>query len=240
MISNQVRCVPYGSRTLTYSLGYRARGSLAITVDPSGQVSASAPVGSSPEDVDLRVRSKGRWITEKQLEYARYSRRSEPDRLYVSGSLHPYLGRRYRLQLQHAAKWSLSLQRGTFHVGGPDLQSAAQIRTVFQDWYAQRATLVFTEQLDKAIERFRSRKVVTPERVTVRKMERRWGSMTPAGRLALNPKLIEHAKPLIEYVITHELAHRIEPNHSAKFWKVLRQAMPDYKARKDQLEGRTQ
>lgn len=184
------------------------------------------------------MRSKARWITEKQLEYARYSRRSEPDRLYVSGSLHPYLGRKYRLRLRHAEKWSLSLQSGTFHVRGPDLQSAAQIRAMFQDWYAQRATLVLSEQLDKAIERFGARKVVTPEQVTVRKMERRWGSMTPAGRLILNPRLIEYGKPLIEYVITHELAHRLVPDHSVRFWSTLRRAMPDWQSRKDKLEAR--
>lgn len=238
MTVQQVRSVPYGSRTLTYELVYRARRSLAITVNPNGQITATAPFGSSPEEIDLRVRSKARWITEKQVEYARYTRHLEPDRLYVSGSLHPYLGRKYRLRLRRAGQWSLVLQGGVFTVLGPDTQNASEIRRVFQDWYARRAKVVFDQQLGKAIERFGSRSTVAPELITVRKMDRRWGSMTPGGRLILNPRLIEHAKPLIEYVITHELAHRLVPDHSARFWSTLRRAMPDWQSRKDMLEAR--
>ncbi len=49
---------------------------------------------------------------------------------------------------------------------------------------------------------------------------------------------IGYAKPQIEYVITHELAHRLVPDHSARFWSTLRRAMPDWQARKDMLEAR--
>ena len=238
MTAQQVRSVPYGSRTLTYALRHSARGSLAITVDPNGQISATAPIGSNAEEVDLRVRSKARWITEKQLEYARFTRRSDPDRLYVSGSLHPYLGRRYRLRVRRAAEWSLVFRSGVFNVWGPDTRNASQVSKVLQEWYTDRSELVFGEQLEKAIMRFRSRTAIAPQKVTIRRMERRWGSMTPAGSLVLNARLIEHAKPLIEYVITHELAHRLVPDHSARFWSTLRRAMPDWQSRKDMLEHR--
>lgn len=239
MIDRLTRSVPYGSRTITYALAYAARKSLAITVDPTGLISVTAPVGSQATEIDHHVRAKARWIAEKQLEYSRYQHRAGQERLYVNASLHPYLGRKYRLRLSKAAQWSLVFRGGTFHLSGPDIGNASAIHRVFRDWYIRRAKLVFAEQLDRAIARFGSR-TVAPTIVTVRQMERRWGSMTPSGRLILNPRLIEHAKPSIEYVITHELAHRLVPDHSARFWSALRKAMPDWQTRKDFLEQRVQ
>jgi predicted metal-dependent hydrolase len=44
------------------------------------------------------------------------------------------------------------------------------------------------------------------------------------------------AKPaLIDYVVAHELAHlRVRP-HSAEYWAVVAQAIPDYRLRRAEL-----
>ena len=36
-------------------------------------------------------------------------------------------------------------------------------------------------------------------------------------------------RPIIDYVITHELCHVIEPNHSKSFWSLVKSYDPDYK-----------
>ena len=40
---------------------------------------------------------------------------------------------------------------------------------------------------------------------------------------------------VLDYVVVHELAHRKEMNHSAKFWKVVEAELPDYMARRENL-----
>lgn len=232
----EIREIAYGSRPLRYSLAFSNRKSLAISVHPDGSVSATAPEGRSAAEVDKHVHAKAQWITAKQLEYARYQLEWTSPRLYVQGSLHPYLGRRHRLRLSSGREWSLALRNGAFEVHGPALNDAARMHREFQAWYSKRARVVFEEQLERALSRFPARTAVTPSAVMVRRMERRWGSMSASGRLQLNPRLVEHAKPQIEYVITHELAHRIVPDHSAKFWKMLGRAMPDWRERKLRLE----
>jgi predicted metal-dependent hydrolase len=50
----------------------------------------------------------------------------------------------------------------------------------------------------------------------------RWGSCTPAdASIRLSDRLRGMPDFVIDYVLLHELAHLIEPNHGAEFWRLL-------------------
>lgn len=55
-----------------------------------------------------------------------------------------------------------------------------------------------------------------------------WGSCSRAGNINLSTRLLFAPDEVIDYVIIHELAHRVVPNHSDRFWKEVARAMPDY------------
>jgi len=66
-------------------------------------------------------------------------------------------------------------------------------------------------------------------RVTVRAQKTRWGSCSASGTISLNWRLI-HAPPFVQdYLIIHELMHRRQMNHSARYWKLVAQACPGYR-----------
>ena len=56
-----------------------------------------------------------------------------------------------------------------------------------------------------------------------------WGSCSTRGNINLSTRLLFAPDDVIDYVIVHELAHTVEQNHSAAFWKVVSDVMPDYK-----------
>ncbi len=58
----------------------------------------------------------------------------------------------------------------------------------------------------------------------------RWGSCSTSGTISLSTRLLGAPAFCRKAVIVHELAHRIEMNHSARFWKLVYDAMPDYEA----------
>jgi len=63
-----------------------------------------------------------------------------------------------------------------------------------------------------------------------------WGSCSTKGNLNLSTRLLFAPEDVIDYVIIHELAHLIEMNHSPRFWKLVSDAMPEYKEKEDWLK----
>ena len=76
---------------------------------------------------------------------------------------------------------------------------------------------------------FAKRMGVTYNRITIREQKTRWGSCSSVGNLNYNWKLVLMPEHVMDYVVIHELAHRKEMNHSARFYAVVAQQMPDYK-----------
>lgn len=52
----------------------------------------------------------------------------------------------------------------------------------------------------------------------------RWGSCTPGSEsIRISRELEPFPDWVLDYVIMHELAHLVEPNHSPAFWKLVHQ-----------------
>jgi len=77
-----------------------------------------------------------------------------------------------------------------------------------------------------------------PRMVTwVTNQQRRWGSCTPATRVIRLSHRLQPMPPwVIDYVLVHELAHLVEPTHSAAFWRLVA-GYPDAERAKGYLEG---
>ncbi len=58
-------------------------------------------------------------------------------------------------------------------------------------------------------------------RVGVRDPKSRWGSCSSKGALSFSWRLILAPEPVVDYVVAHEVAHLVEMNHSARFWRVV-------------------
>ena len=110
---------------------------------------------------------------------------------------------------------------------------------VINKWFAKKQVEVFLEICKEIYPLFRLLGVKYPL-VKIRNMKSRWGSCQPQrGIITLNAKMIAAPREAIEYVVLHEFAHFIHPNHSKDFYGLVEKLMPDWKERKKMLEGIT-
>ena len=72
--------------------------------------------------------------------------------------------------------------------------------------------------------------------LTIKSYTARWGSCNIRGDIFLNWKLIMLPESVIDYVIIHELAHINVPNHSKKFWELVKKKDPNYYSNKQWLK----
>lgn len=54
----------------------------------------------------------------------------------------------------------------------------------------------------------------------------RWGSCSSEGSLSFSWRIMMAPRPVIDYLVAHEVAHLKEMNHGPHFWKLCRQLCP--------------
>jgi len=92
-------------------------------------------------------------------------------------------------------------------------------------------------ELDAASRRFARDLGLAVRRVSVRDQSSRWGSCSTAGMLSFSWRLILAPSHVLEYLAAHEVAHLVEMNHSAKFWRLVQRICPDHERAKAWLDG---
>jgi predicted metal-dependent hydrolase len=230
------RSTSYGSAVIQYELSFSARRRLKITVHAEG-VCAVAPEGVAPEEVDERVKRRARWILRQQRRFAEF-RPLTPVRRFVGGETHRYLGRQYRLKIEAAATDRVRILSGRLVVESTCPLDSERTARLVRAWLRKRAREVLRERFDAASPVMCRLGIERPALV-VCAMKKRWGSHTGSGRVLLNDRLITARRECIDYVIVHELCHVVEPNHSPRFFRLLRRFLPDWEQRKELLERST-
>ena len=77
---------------------------------------------------------------------------------------------------------------------------------------------------------------VRVKRLSIRDQSSRWGSCTSAGSLSFSWRLILAPPYVLDYLAAHEVAHLVEMNHSARFWRVVARVCPSVERAKRWLD----
>jgi predicted metal-dependent hydrolase len=146
-----------------------------------------------------------------------------------------YLGRQYRLKLAHGSENTVKLTRGFFLVTTRDIPSPAMARKLMEKWYLEKAREQFSGSIDRCLNKMKDYHISRPH-VFIRRMKKRWGSLSDNGTMTLNRDLIRAPRECIDYVVIHELCHLICREHSSEFYNLLESVTPGWEKVKHRLE----
>ncbi|MCM1187217.1 MAG: M48 family metallopeptidase [Lachnoclostridium sp.] len=163
---------------------------------------------------------------------------------YVSGEDFMILGRHLTLQVQEIAAGNAAesgervcAEGSALFLFVKDKDDFKRKEKLMNKWLQSLQREVFDRICQEIYPAFEEYGIAYPQ-IKIRRMTSRWGSCQPVrGIITLNSRLIEAPRESIEYVVLHEFAHFIHPNHSKDFYAFVAKLMPDWKERKAVLNS---
>ena len=116
----------------------------------------------------------------------------------------------------------LGLDGGLWLHGWPVLAPQGDV----ERWYREQARAAATDTATREAARLG----VRFERIRIADQRTRWGSCSRTRTLSFSWRLVVAPRPVLDYVVVHELCHLRHPDHSQRFWDSLQQARPTWRA----------
>ncbi|AVR01068.1 hypothetical protein OBCHQ24_04860 [Oceanobacillus iheyensis] len=226
----------FGTTNIDYEIYSQERNDIKISVDIVNGVIVYTPNSLDESKLHMMMQKKAPWISQKIQELNEVNKKVQPKEI-VSGEKLPYLGRNYRLKVNKEPVQYATIQfkQGRFIATVPRAWSQERTQNDLEQkliaWYRQHGL----KKINERAKEYQAMLGVTPRTLKLKTQHKRWGTCTPSGDIYLNWRIIMAPIRVIDYIIVHELAHLIVPEHSESFWRLVRTTLPHYKEAKEWL-----
>lgn len=194
----------------------------------NGDVCVSAPVRISEKTVRELVRSKAEWIKSRQAALAVSSQNQQFT--FEDGELHKVWGNKVPLvNTSESGKRGVHRLKNALVLNAPVGSTVDIKERLLLSWYGQEVKMAATGLIHK----WEPTLGVKVGRLAVQKMKSKWGSCNVEnGNIRLNSELAKFPEAALEHVVVHEMVHLLEPSHSKRFYSLMDQFLPNWKAMK--------
>ena len=194
----------------------------------NGNVCVSAPVRTSEKTVRELVRSKAEWIKSRQAALAVSSQNQQFT--FEDGELHKVWGNEVPLvNTSESGKRGVHRLKNTLVLNAPVGSTVDIKERLLLSWYGQEVKMAATGLIHK----WEPTLGVKVGRLAVQKMKSKWGSCNVEnGNIRLNSELAKFPEAALEHVVVHEMVHLLEPSHSKRFYSLMDNFLPNWKAMK--------
>ena len=227
-----------------YELQFKNVKRINLRVHREGRVCVSANRRVPMGHIDAFLRENSDFILQN-LERFRLMREAGDgmsigrDRSYQDGECLYIGGEAYRLRVLQGKKDSVEVIGRVLLMTQKDTEDEERRKRMMNRFLTDRCREEMERLCRQVYPAFEKMGVDWPE-IKVRSMVSRWGSCHPTRKiLTFARQLVEVPEPCAEYVVVHEFAHFLHPDHSVRFHEFLDSAMPDWKERRQQLNERT-
>lgn len=219
---------------LEFELVFKRIKHLYIRIDPTtGRLKISAPIGTQQRSIERFVHEKYDWIRARQNR----AKQNAQSLWNEQSTQIPFQGQIVSILPNPQTKRALY-----FPAQGAGDTAVLEV-PLDQSKRKSAIDQFYRDQLNSWIAlcapRWELKLGVHAHEYRVRNMRTRWGSCNiRAKRVWLNLWLAEKPVEQAELVLVHELAHLIEPSHSARFYAILDEHLPNWRERDTALNRR--
>ncbi len=217
--------IAIGGESVDYQLRRSRRRTIGLAIDQRG-LRVSAPLQARIGEIEALIRQHGEWVLDK---LADWRKRPPPEKLTINdGTIIFALESPLTVTITPASRQRWRFSEPKLHLFVPP---SVDVRIVLEKALREKARGIFSERLAH----YAPQLGVAPPPLRISAARARWGSCSQHGGIALNWRLILMPLAVVDYVVCHELAHLREMNHSPRFWSVVEQLCPDWRARRLEL-----
>ena len=142
--------VTFGKKKIHFTVEYRKRKTLEISVLPDKTVKAVAPENADIELIVEKVSKRVPWIIKQQNYFTQFYPK-ETERKYVSGETHRYLGRQYLLKIVKSEKEDVKLKGRNIIIYTLQKDNPKHIEKLLYNWYKSHAQIKFENILNNCL-----------------------------------------------------------------------------------------
>lgn len=209
-----------------YTVTKAPRKTAAIYVLKDGSVEVRCPKNFPDREIDRFVKENADAI-ERKVKLTLKNKNSKDAFCIRPGDKLLFLGKEYPLKTLPTLE--IGFDEACFYI--PDRMPAADIKPTIINIYKKLAVSVLKVKTEDYAEKMG----VAPTNVKINSAKSRWGSCSGRNSINFSWRLIMADERCVDYVVVHELAHILEHNHSARFWALVGQYIPDYKQQNKSL-----
>lgn len=230
------RLIEIGGRTIEYNLERKNVKNLNLRIKADQSIYVSANCEVSEKNIQDFLQSKTDYILKALDRYAEMAKYAPKPKMYIDGETYTILGHELRLKVKQGKRNSAVSDGVYITLIVKDPSDSNMKKRTMDNWIKKQCQEHIQNVCESVYPRFQKYGVEFPV-LRFRNMVSRWGSCQPKRKiLTFNIALIEAPLYCIEYVVTHEFVHFLQPDHSRKFYQYLGMFMPDWKERKKTLE----
>ena len=233
----EIRKVQGETRIFEYILTRKSVKNLNMRVKPNGEIHVSANRLVPVKYIDKFVLTHEKTILKALDKYEQIRANTLPPLQYLSGEKIRFLGEKLHLLVEASSIEEVEKIGQFLFIRVKDTTDFKRKEKLMKRWLSGRQMEVFHEICEKIYPLFLAYGVKYPF-IKIRIMKSRWGSCQPQrGIITLNGKMIAAPREAIEYVVLHEFAHFVHPNHSKHFYELLQVMLPNWRENKQLLEN---
>jgi predicted metal-dependent hydrolase len=226
--------LPVSGRTIEVAVERKPIKTCRLRVYPNAEVKMSAPRTVDSRWLRNFLSEKSAWIEEK-LELVSKAVVRVGEAQFRDGASIKILGGDLLLSVKEGGAESIAADGASLRISCRDASDAERVRLLFDRWQRKEALAAYQSFVEKWYPVVAAHDIAMPS-LRIRKMKTLWGSCNATrGIITLNQYLFKAAPDCVEYVVLHELAHLLHPNHGKGFYNFLSAHMPDWKSRKRRL-----